>query len=157
VGKNFSNPKRPVLIGYVGMKSEQAKQALEVSVVSDDQEKAWFDQRLADHHYLGAGKSVGDYIAVYDQEKGTQRCEQTAACQLLDGIERLDNKIITADPLQAQKKTARKIVEKGGDYLFQIKENQPGLLRQAKQFDALKGTPFLNTSRPGAAKSKTAP
>jgi hypothetical protein len=96
-------------------------------------------------------------IAVYDQKKGTQRCEQTAACQLLDSIERLDNKIITADPLHAQKKTARKIVEKGGDYLFQIKENQPGLLRQAKQLDALKGTPFLNMSRRGVAKSKTAP
>jgi len=36
-------------------------------------------------------------------------------------------------------------VEKGGDYLFQIKGNQPHLLQQAQGLDALQDTPFLPT------------
>ena len=95
-------------------------------------------------HEDGAPQS----LAVYDQKEGTERCEQTAALALLESLPALDHKIITADPLHCQRKTARVIVEKGGDYLFQIKGNQPRLLKQARAFDALEGTPFL--SRPGA-------
>jgi hypothetical protein len=54
----------------------------------------------------------------------------------------LDGKIVTADPWHCQRQTARGIVDQGGDYLFQIKGNQPKLLEQAKKLDALKGTPF---------------
>ena len=87
-------------------------------------------------------------LAVYDQKEGTERCEQTAALALLESLPALDHKIITADPLHCQRKTARVIVEKGGDYLLQIKGNQPNLFKQAQALDALVGTPFL--SRPGA-------
>lgn len=88
-------------------------------------------------------------VAVYDQKEGTPRCEQTAAAALLEKLSALDHKIITADPLHCQRAHGRTIVEKGGDYLFQIKGNQPKLLQRAKQFDGLKDTPFL--SRPTAA------
>ena len=87
-------------------------------------------------------------LAVYDQKEGTERCEQTAALALLESLPALDHKIITADPLHCQRKTARVIVEKGGDYLLQIKGNQPNLFKQAQALEALPGTPFL--SRPGA-------
>lgn len=60
-------------------------------------------------------------LAVYDQKEGTERCEQTAAADLLEKLPALDGKIITADPLHCQRKTARLIVEKGGDFLLQIK------------------------------------
>ena len=63
-------------------------------------------------------------LAVYDQKEGTARCEQTAATTLLESLPALDDKLITADPLHCQRKTARIIVEKGGDYLLQIKGNQ---------------------------------
>ena len=86
-------------------------------------------------------------LAVYDQKEGTARCEQTAATALLEKLPALDDKMVTADPLHCQRKTARAIVEKGGDYLLQIKGNQPKLLRQARGLDALADTPFL--SRPG--------
>ena len=59
----------------------------------------------------------------------------------------LDGKIITANPLRCQRAHARTIVEKGGEYLFQIKGNQPSLLQQAQGLDALKGTPFLPTAQ----------
>jgi hypothetical protein len=89
-------------------------------------------------------------VAVYDQKEGTERCEQTAALALLEKIPALDDKIVTADALHCQKAQARQIVEKGGEYLLQIKANQPGLLAQAQAFDALPDTPFL-PRRPSSA------
>jgi hypothetical protein len=86
-------------------------------------------------------------IAVYDQKENTERCEQTAAAALLETQPALDGKLITADPLHCQRKTARVIVEKGGDYLLQVKGNQPKLLERAHQLDALKDTPFLPTAK----------
>lgn len=82
-------------------------------------------------------------VAVYDQKEGTERCEQTAAAALLEQLPALDGKIVTADPLHCQRQHARRIVEKGGEYLFQIKGNQPKLLQKAKNLAALNGTPFL--------------
>src|SRR2546429_6428182 len=60
-------------------------------------------------------------MAVYDQKEGTERCEQTAALALLESLEALDGKMITADPLHCPRTVARAIVENGGDYLLQIK------------------------------------
>ena len=90
-------------------------------------------------------------LAVYDQKEGTPRCEQTAAAALLEKLPALDGKIITADPLHCQRQHARSIVEKGGDYLLQIKGNQPKLLQQARGsrgLDGLKETPFLPRANP---------
>jgi hypothetical protein len=86
-------------------------------------------------------------LAVFDQKEHTPRCEQTAAAGLLDKLPALDGKLITADPLHCQRGHARAIVEKGGDYLLQIKGNQPKLLAQAQQLDALQDTPFLTTAK----------
>jgi hypothetical protein len=93
-------------------------------------------------------------MAIYDQKEGTERCEQTAAAQLLKTLPALDHKIITADALHCQKEQARTIVEKGGDYLLQIKGNQPGLLKQAEGLDALESAPFFTTPKAGTAECK---
>jgi hypothetical protein len=93
-------------------------------------------------------------VAVYGQKEGTPRCEQTAAAALLEKLPALDGKIITADPLHCQRHLARTIVEKGGDYLLQIKGNQPNLLKVAQGLDAVPGTPFLPTATPVMAASK---
>ena len=90
-------------------------------------------------------------LAVYDQKEGTERCEQTAAAALLEKLPALDGKTVTADALHCQKLHARRIVEKGGEYLLQIKANQPGLLAQAEAFDALPHTPFLSRRRAATA------
>jgi hypothetical protein len=95
-------------------------------------------------------------VAIYDQKEGTPRCEQTAAGGLLEQLPALDGKLITADPLHCQRQHARTIVEKGGDYLLQIKGNQPNLLKRAQQLDALKNTPFLPTPNPAGDASKCA-
>ena len=82
-------------------------------------------------------------VAVYDQKEGTQRCELSAASALLENLPALDGKMITADALHCQRTHAATIVEKGGDYLLQIKANQENLLKKAQALDRLQDTPFL--------------
>ena len=89
-------------------------------------------------------------VAVYDQKEGTDRCELSAAQALLESIPSLDGKLITGDALHCQRKSGRAIVEKGGDYLLQIKGNQANLLAQAEGLNGLSGTPFLPTPKPDA-------
>lgn len=101
-------------------------------------------------HEDGAPQS----IAVYDQKEGTERCELSAAGSLLENLPALNGKMITADPLHCQRKHARLIVEKGGDYLLQIKGNQANLLKQAQGLDALTSTPFLPRPSPDTDGSK---
>jgi hypothetical protein len=93
-------------------------------------------------------------MAVYDQKEGTERCEQTAAQALLESLSALDDKMITGDPLHCQRKAARTVVEKGGDYLWQIKGNQKRLFKLAQKFDALQDTPFLSPPKPAMDESK---
>lgn len=100
--------------------------------------------------------SAPQAVAVYDQKENTPRCEQTAAAALLESLPALDGKLLTADPLHCQRTSARTIVEKGGDYLFQIKGNQPKLLQQAQGLDGLKDTPFLSTPKPVTDGSRSA-
>ena len=99
---------------------------------------------------------VPQAVAVYDQKEGTDRCELSAATAVLEKLPALDGKIITADPLHNQRKHARTIVGKGGDYLFQIKDNQPRLFQRAQSLDALQDTPFLPTPTPPTDELKSA-
>jgi hypothetical protein len=80
-------------------------------------------------------------LSIMDQKEGTARCELKSAQQLLAEIPTLEGKTVTADPLHCQKETARQIVEKGGEYLLQIKGNQPDLFKLAQQ--QVRATPFL--------------
>src|SRR5579864_4088194 len=96
-------------------------------------------------------------VAVYDQKEGTERCEQSAAGALLEKLPALDDTIITADPLHCQRKHAATIVEKGGDYLLQIKANQPTLFKHAQDLGQLQNTPFLKKAESGTDAWKNAP
>jgi hypothetical protein len=96
-------------------------------------------------------------VTLFDQKEGTARCELVRASELLESLPALDNKVVTADALHCQKPTARSIVEKGGDYLLQIKANQPALLAQAQAFDALRDPPFCPNTPSATAASKRAP
>ena len=95
-------------------------------------------------------------VAVYDQKEGTPRCEQTVATALLKKMPALDGQTITADPLHCQKINAAVIVEKGGEFLFQIKGNQPSLLAQGEACAALKDTPFFSHSTMATGAPNTA-
>jgi len=94
-------------------------------------------------------------VAIMDQKEGTRRCEQSAAVSLLQSLPALDGKVVTADALHCQKLTARTIVEKGGDYLLQIKANQPALLREAQTAGAV-SAPLFSTPIADTVGSKSA-
>ncbi len=71
-------------------------------------------------------------VAIMDQKEGTERSEQRAARALIESLPSLEGQTVTADPLHCQRELARAIVEKGGEYLAQIKGNQPNLLKHAR-------------------------
>jgi hypothetical protein len=52
--------------------------------------------------------------------------EHKAALQLL-GILPLEGRVVTGDALFCQRDICQKVVDGGGDYLFTVKDNQPGL------------------------------
>jgi hypothetical protein len=95
-------------------------------------------------------------VAICDQKEGTPRCEQVVGTQVLAALPALDHKTITADALHCLRPNARAVAEKGGEYLLQIKANQPKLLAQAEACDALPGTPFFSNPAAATAESKTA-
>jgi hypothetical protein len=104
------------------------------------------------------GKSIGDskcgmIVTLCRHEDGRpvamipatgkkEDCEVSEGRALLaDPAVRLENALVTADPLHNKEPTLRVIVEKGGDYLIGTKPNT------SKRLDAvdaaLRGTPFL--------------
>ena len=96
-------------------------------------------------------------LAVYDQKENTPRCEQTAAATLLERVPTLESKVITGDALHCQRQTARVIAEKGGDYVLQVKANQPTVLQRAQALDAQPNTPFFRSPNAVTDESKSAP
>ncbi len=82
---------------------------------------------------IPAGQTQGDHLlSIYDphtavviiqQQVDTKTNEIPVAQELLGQVE-LHGKIVTADAMHTQAKTARQIVAAGGDYLFTVKGNQ---------------------------------
>lgn len=81
-------------------------------------------------------------LAVVDQKENTPRSEQARAAEVLAATP-LDEQIVTGDALHATRAQARTIVQKGGDYLLQIKANQPQLATLAERARTAP-PPFLN-------------
>jgi len=44
------------------MKSEQREPELKVEVVNDAEAKQWFEEQMAEQHYIGASRDVGDFM-----------------------------------------------------------------------------------------------
>jgi predicted transposase YbfD/YdcC len=57
--------------------------------------------------------------------------EAAAVLQLIEFLA-LKGCVVTADALHCHRETAKTIVARGGDYVLAVKENQPGLLRDAR-------------------------
>ena len=71
--------------------------------------------------------------------------EITAIPKLLDTLD-VRGVVVTIDAMGCQRDIARKIVDKGGDYILQIKGNQPTLEQQA--VDAFENLPITAKSSP---------
>ena len=65
----------------------------------------------------------------------------------------IESKVVTADAMHCQRETSRRIVQKKGDYLFGLKENQPSLLADVRLF--LKITSIAISGRAAKRQNKT--
>lgn len=81
-------------------------------------------------HMVSAWSSANG--AVFGQVVTDEKSNEiTAIPELLKSLQ-LKGLIVTIDAIGCQKAIAKQIVEKKGDYLLQVKANQPGLLEDAK-------------------------
>ena len=81
------------------------------------------------------GPDAASSVVAAQAEVGKKTNEVPMATVVLGQID-LDNKIVTADALHTVKATARHIHEHGGEFVFPVKENQPGL------FNAVNALPW---------------
>lgn len=64
------------------------------------------------------------------------KANEIPAVRELLNILSLEGAVVTADAMHCQKATAKKIIERGADYVLQVKENQPKLMQAiAEEFD----------------------
>ncbi len=105
-----------------------------------------------DGKYIGNGKcgmivtlcrhEDGRPVAMIPATGNKEDCEVSEGRALLANPQvRLENALVTADPLHNKEPTLRVIVEKGGDYLIGTKPNTSKRLNAVDA--ALAGTPFL--------------
>lgn len=95
------------------------------------------------HHDTGVPERM---VPVKQKEKGDLHEVKAAQKAIVEGPA-LDGAILTFDALHTQDKTARAVVEKGGDYIIQVKGNRKNLRKAARH--NLKGLPPF-THRPTA-------
>jgi len=105
------------------------------------------------------GKFIRDTVGIVclaDHETGVPRamakaskkegeghdCELKAAQRMIRREKDLSNTVITADPLHCQRQTARDIVERGGEFILQVKDNQKSV-HAASALKTKDITPFL--------------
>ena len=85
--------------------------------------------------HLFAAMVHGEGIVVGQHEVDAKSNEITAFKPLLEGLD-LQGALVTADAMHTQREHARFVVEdKQADYLFQVKDNQPGLLAACRAID----------------------
>jgi predicted transposase YbfD/YdcC len=70
-----------------------------------------------------------------------ERGEATVARKVIKQAGDLSNQTLSGDALHANRETAELILKQGGDYILQVKDNQPELHRVAKE--RLKDTPLF--------------
>jgi len=93
---------------------------------------------LAEHE-TGAPVAM---IHASQKEGDGEHCELKASQKMLCKQGDLTNTVITADALDCQKKTARIIVDRGGEYCIQVKDNQKTIKEEA-EFIAKELSPLL--------------
>jgi len=111
------------------------------------------------------GKFIRDTVGVVclvDHETGVPRamakaskkegeghdCEIKAAQRMICRQEDLANTVITADALHCQRQSARDIVERGGEYILQVKDNQKSV-HAASALKTRDLSPFLPRQKKG--------
>ncbi|TCN76283.1 ISAs1 family transposase [Shewanella fodinae] len=92
--------------------------------------RAWADDIHKELHVVSAF-DVKTGMALYLDAADKKGHEAAVARDIIDALA-LDNAVVTLDALHCQKTTMSKIIGKNGDFVIQIKGNQPTLLEAVK-------------------------
>lgn len=85
-------------------------------------------------HMVGAWAQA-NHLSLGSMAVEEKSNEITAIPRLLELID-VSGALVTIDAMGCQKEIAEKIVQEGGDYVLQVKDNQPGLREAAEEFFA---------------------
>ena len=105
---------------------------------------------LSDHE-TGAPVAIAVADPAPRTEDNKKEGELTAARRLAQQC-RLDNALVSGDALHCERQNAFNLPEAGGDFLFQLKDNQPTAIEQARKIVATQPPLFA----PRASTSGTA-
>lgn len=72
-------------------------------------------------------------VVLKQVEVGAKQNEISAAPALIEGLE-LKNRVVCGDAMHTQRELSVDVLARGGDYLWLLKDNQPGLLADVVQF-----------------------
>ncbi len=76
--------------------------------------------------------ATANHLVLGQEVVAEQANDITAIPRLLEILD-LEGALVTIDAIGCQKKIARAIIDKGGDYVLPVKENQPGLFADIHQ------------------------
>jgi len=106
-------------------------------------------------HLVGAVLH-GDALVMAQTRVPDKTNEIKSVEPLLDGVD-VKGAVLTGDAMFTQREIARHIVEeKGADYLFTVKANQPSLLTALENMDMESFSPSLPSERPGSRSHREA-
>lgn len=91
---------------------------------------AWSEDAKNALHVVSAF-DVGNGITLYQDSSHSKGKEAEVARNIIDAMA-LDNAVLTLDALHCQVSTMNKIKQGNGDFIIQLKSNQPGLFEAVK-------------------------
>jgi len=83
--------------------------------------------------HLLAAYLPAEGVVLKQVEVGAKRNEISAAPALIEGLD-LKNRVVCGDAMHTQRELSVDVLAQGGDYLWLLKDNQPGLLADVEQF-----------------------
>ena len=83
--------------------------------------------------HLLAAYLPAEGVVLKQVEVGAKENEISAAPALIEGLE-LKNRVVCGDAMHTQRELSVDVLARGGDYLWLLKDNQPGLLADVAQF-----------------------
>ena len=92
-------------------------------------------------------------MQIMTQKEGDgKHCEKIVARQVVASLPDAQGALITGDALHTDQPMAHRVVENGGDYLLQVKGNQPTI--KARLETRTVASPFLTSPKKAMAASK---
>lgn len=83
--------------------------------------------------HLLAAYLPAEGVVLKQVEVGAKQNEISMAPALIEGLE-LKNRVVCGDAMHTQRELSVEVLAQGGDYLWLLKDNQPGLLADVAQF-----------------------